>query len=328
MMSDVETLASQIVEGSTRALARGLTWVESGGKRAEALSTQLYPHTGRAQIVGVTGAPGSGKSTLVRALALVARARGRTVGVVAVDPSSPFSGGAILGDRIRMNDLALDPGVFIRSMATRGALGGLCRAAADAVDLMDAAGRSLVLVETVGVGQDEVDVMRLAHTVLVVSVPGLGDDVQALKAGVLEIADVHVVNKADRDGADRIIAELRAMLTLIPAPEEAWMPPVLPASATRDEGIEPIADALDGHMAYLKTSGELERRRRRIVTARVLKIAQDLVAETMLGGEGLGTEGAAGATLLERVARRELAPHACARLFLTQIVRRTEGGVV
>ncbi len=327
MMSDVETLASQIVEGSTRALARGLTWVESGGKRAEALSAQLYPHTGRAQIVGVTGAPGSGKSTLVRALALVARARGRTVGVVAVDPSSPFSGGAILGDRIRMNDLALDPGVFIRSMATRGALGGLCRAAADAVDLMDAAGQSLVLVETVGVGQDEVDVMRLAHTVLVVSVPGLGDDVQALKAGVLEIADVHVVNKADRDGADRILAELRAMLTLIPAPEEAWMPPVLPASAARDEGIEPIADALDGHVAYLKTSGELERRRRRIVTARVLKIAQDLVAETMLGAEALSAEGAAGATLLERVARRELAPHACARLFLKQIARRTEGGI-
>ena len=327
MMSDVETLASQIVEGSTRALARGLTWVESGGKRAEALSAQLYPHTGRAQIVGVTGAPGSGKSTLVRALALVARARGRTVGVVAVDPSSPFSGGAILGDRIRMNDLTLDPGVFIRSMATRGALGGLCRAAADAVDLMDAAGQSLVLVETVGVGQDEVDVMRLAHTVLVVSVPGLGDDVQALKAGVLEIADVHVVNKADRDGADRILAELRAMLTLIPAPEEAWMPPVLPASAARDEGIEPIADALDGHVAYLKTSGELERRRRRIVTARVLKIAQDLVAETMLGAEALSAEGAAGATLLERVARRELAPHACARLFLKQIARRTEGGI-
>jgi len=327
MTPDVETLASQIVEGSTRALARGLTWVESGGPRAEALCARLYPHTGRAQIVGVTGAPGSGKSTLARALALVARGRGRTVGVVAVDPSSPFTGGAILGDRIRMSDLALDPGVFIRSMATRGALGGLCRAAADAVDLMDAAGRSLVLVETVGVGQDEVDVMRVAHTVLVVSVPGLGDDVQALKAGVLEIADVHVVNKADRDGADRILAELRAMLTLIPAPDEAWMPPVLPASAARDEGIEPIADALDGHMAYLKTSGELERRRRRIVTARVLRIAQDLVAETMLGGEGLRTEGAAGATLLERVARRELAPHACARLFLKQIARRTEGGI-
>src|SRR6266705_3316286 len=233
MISGVQTLASQILEGSTNALARGLTWAESGGKRAEALSARLYPHTGRAQIVGVTGAPGSGKSTLVRGLALVARARGRTGGVIAVDPSSPFSGGAILGDRIRMNDLALDAGIFIRSMATRGALGGLCRAAADAVDLMDAAGWDLVLVETVGVGQDEVDVMRLAHSILVVSVPGLGDDVQALKAGVLEIADVHVVNKADREGA----------------------------------------------------------------------------------------------ALLERVARRELAPHACARLFLDRTARKTQGGV-
>jgi LAO/AO transport system kinase len=327
MSTDVETLAKQIVDGTARALARGLTWVESGGPRAEALCARLYPHTGRAQIVGVTGSPGSGKSTLVRALALVARARGRSVGVVAVDPSSPFSGGAILGDRIRMNDLALDPGIFIRSMATRGALGGLSRAAADAVDLMDASGRNLVIVETVGIGQDEVDVMRLAPTVLVVSVPGLGDDVQALKAGVLEIADVHVVNKADREGADRTVAELRAMLTLIPQAEETWMPPVLPAAAARDEGIEAIADALDAHMAYLKTSGELERRRRRGVTARVLKIAQDLVAETMRDVDALGTEGAAGATLLDRVARRELAPHACARLFLARTARRTQGGV-
>jgi LAO/AO transport system kinase len=187
---------------------------------------------------------------------------------------------------------------------------------------MDAAGRSLVLVETVGVGQDEVDVMRLAHTVIVVSVPGLGDDVQALKAGVLEIADVHVVNKADRDGADRTVAEIRAMLTLLPAAEEAWMPPVLSAVAARDEGIEPIADALDSHMAYLKTSGELDRRRRRIVTARVLKIAQDLVAETVLGDEALNAGGAAGVTLLEQVARRELAPHACARALLAQTARR------
>src|SRR5262247_4062371 len=186
MSPELETLARQIVDGVPRALARGLTWVESGGKRAEALSARLYPHTGRAQIVGVTGAPGSGKSTLVRGLALVARARGRTVGVVAVDPSSPFSGGAILGDRIRMNDLALDPGVFIRSMATRGALGGLARAAADAIDLMDAAGRDPIFVETVGVGQDEVEIAGAADTVVVVSVPGLGDDVQAIKAGVLE----------------------------------------------------------------------------------------------------------------------------------------------
>src|SRR5213594_4251051 len=318
----VEALAEQIVEGSTRALARGLTWVESGGARAEALCARLYPSTGRAQVVGLTGAPGSGKSTLARALALVARARGRTMGILAVDPSSPFTGGAILGDRIRMSDLALDPGVFIRSMATRGALGGLSRAAADAVDLMDAAGRNLVLVETVGVGQDEVDAMRLAHTVLVVSVPGLGDDVQALKAGVLEIADVHVVNKADREGADRTVAELRAMLTLLPAAEGTWMPPVLTASAAREEGIEAIDDAFHAHMAHLKTSGELERRRRRMVTARVLRIAQDLVAETVL--DPFDAAGTDGATLLDRVTRRELTPHACARALLARTANRID----
>src|SRR5437773_11666453 len=245
MTSDVDALAREVVEGSPRALARALTCVEAGGDRAETLVARLYADTGRAHVVGVTGAPGSGKSTLVRALARGARARGRTVGVLAVDPSSPFSGGAILGDRIRMNDLVLDPGVFIRSMATRGALGGLCRAAADGVDLLDAAGRDLILVETVGVGQDEVDVMRLAHTVVVVSVPGLGDDVQALKAGILEIADLHVVNKTDREGAARTLGELRSMLTLLPPAERpagpdgapAWAPrgpPVLGAPAARD----------------------------------------------------------------------------------------------
>ena len=318
MTPEVETLAAGIVEGSPRALARGLSWAEQGGARAEALAARLYAQTGRAHVVGLTGAPGSGKSTLARALARVARARGRTVGVIAVDPSSPFSGGAILGDRIRMNDLALDPGVFIRSMATRGALGGLCRAAADAVDLMDAAGFNLVLVETVGVGQDEVDIMRLAHTVVVVSVPGLGDDIQALKAGVLEIADVHVVNKADREGADRTLAELRSMLTLVPAAADAWMPPVLGAAAAREEGIEAVADALDGHLAHLKTSGELERRRRTMVTARVLRIAQDLVAETLLGPGAVDADRAE----LERVLRRELTPHACARALLGRAAER------
>jgi LAO/AO transport system kinase len=315
---EVEALAAGIVEGSPRALARGLSWAEQGGARAEALATRLYAQTGRAHVVGLTGAPGTGKSTLARALARVARARGRTVGVIAVDPSSPFSGGAILGDRIRMNDLVLDPGVFIRSMATRGALGGLCRGAADAVDLMDAAGFGLVLVETVGVGQDEVDIMRLAHTVVVVSVPGLGDDIQALKAGVLEIADVHVVNKADREGADRTLAELRSMLTLVPAVADAWMPPVLGASAAREEGIEAVADALDGHLAHLKTSGELERRRRTMVTARVLRIAQDLVAETLLGPGAVDADRAQ----LDRVLRRELTPHACARALLGRAAER------
>ncbi len=328
MTVDVHALAEDLLAGSTRALARGLSWIEAGGERAEALVARVYPRTGRAHVVGLTGAPGSGKSTLARALALAARARGRTIGILAVDPSSPFSGGAILGDRIRMNDLALDPGVFIRSMATRGALGGLCRAAADGVDLLDAAGRDLILVETVGVGQDEVDVMRLAHTVVVVSVPGLGDDVQALKAGLLEIADVHVVNKADREGADRTLAELRSMLTLLPPSESPtagpdgaptanqWIPPVLGVSAAREEGIEPLLDGLDGHMAHLKTSGELDRRWRRMVGARVLKIAQELVARSL-------ARPAAADADVERVARRELSPHACARLLLARLGERT-----
>jgi GTPase len=323
MTDDVDALAREVVEGSPRAAARALTWVESGGARGEALAARLYAHTGRAHVVGLTGAPGSGKSTLARALARVARGRGRTVGILAVDPSSPFSGGAILGDRIRMNDLALDPGVFIRSMATRGALGGLCRAAADAIDVLDAAGRSLILVETVGVGQDEVDVMRVAQTVVVVSVPGLGDDVQALKAGILEIADLHVVNKADREGADRTIAELRAMLTLMPPAEETWTPPVLAVSAAREEGIEALADALEGHMAYMKTSGEADRRRRRMVATRVLRIAQELVAARLLRPETLEAQGGEATMLLDRVLRREMAPHACARALLTRMGERT-----
>ena len=310
---ETAALADRLLAGSTRALARGLSWVEAGGPRAEALSGRLYPHTGRAHVIGLTGSPGSGKSTLARALATAARARGLTVGIVAVDPSSPYSGGAILGDRIRMNDLALDPGVFIRSMATRGALGGLCRAAADAVDLLDAAGWNLVVAETVGVGQDEVDVMRLAHTVVVVSVPGLGDDIQALKAGLLEIADIHVVNKADREGANRTVAELRAMLTLLPIPPGAWLPPVLACAAARDEGVEAVLEAILGHMAALKTSGDLERRRARIAEARVLKIAQELAAEAVARPRS----DAAG-RLLAEVTRRELPPHACARRLLAE----------
>ncbi len=210
--SDVSDVARRIRSGSVRALARGLSWIEAGRDAAEALTDQLYSCSGRAHVIGITGAAGSGKSTLTSALTRAIRARGLTAGILAVDPSSPFSGGSILGDRIRMTEISGDPAVFIRSMATRGALGGLCAAARDAVDLMDAAGKDVVIVETVGVGQDEVDIMRLAHTIVVVSVPGLGDDIQAMKAGIVEIADVHVVNKADREGADRTVAELRGRL--------------------------------------------------------------------------------------------------------------------
>ena len=205
-------LAEDLLAGNRRALARGITIVETGGPPARELLAALYTRTGRAQIVGVTGSPGAGKSTLVNALALHWRRAGKTIGIIAVDPTSPFTGGAILGDRIRMQPLGGDPGIFIRSMASRGRLGGIAHATSDAIDLLDAAGFEIVLVETVGAGQSEVEIASATHTTLVIEVPGMGDDVQAIKAGILEIADIFVVNKADRPGADATARQLRAML--------------------------------------------------------------------------------------------------------------------
>jgi len=309
-----QALADDILRGSSRALSRGLTAVERGGDFADALMERLYPHTGKAHVVGITGSPGSGKSTLVRALARVARERKHSVGVVAIDPSSPFSGGSILGDRIRMNDVACEQDVFIRSLATHGALGGLCRAAADSVDVMDAAGRELIFLETVGIGQDEVDVMKAAATIVVVSVPGLGDEVQTLKAGVLEIADIHAVNKADREGAGRVEAELRSMLALGSPNEQAWLPPVFSCVASREEGVVPLFDAISRHLEFLHGSGEFDRRRKRMVKARVLGIAHELVNEATERAEYDSDD------LFEQVRRRELAPQTAGRLLLKRLV--------
>jgi len=316
----VNELATAIRGGSVRALSRGLSWVEAGGDRAEALVEALYPDSRSSHIVGITGAAGAGKSTLVAALAKEARERGLTVGILAVDPSSPFTGGAILGDRVRMHELFDDSGVFIRSMATRGELGGLCKAAAGGIDLLRAAGYQLVLVETVGVGQDEVDVMRVAHTTVVVSVPGLGDDVQTLKAGLFEIADIHVVNKADREGAGETAAQVRAMLTLGMTHDIVWQPPVIPTVALRGEGVAALLDSVTAHMAHLRTSGELRSRERRMAESRVLKIAQGMVADALHRPEA-----AAGGTFdvdLDQVARRELSPYACARALLDRATAR------
>jgi LAO/AO transport system kinase len=307
------TLAQQIRAGSSRALSRGLTWVEQSGPRAEELCGLLYPFTGRAHVIGITGSPGTGKSTLTRSLALAAARRNLKTGIIAVDPSSPYSGGSILGDRIRMHDLSSEFGVFIRSMASHGALGGLCRAADDSVDLMDAAGLDLVFVETVGVGQDEVDVMGLAHTVVLVTVPGLGDDIQTLKAGILEIAHVHAVNKADRPGADQAVADLLGMLKIAPAQRAGWTPLVLSCIALNGEGVEALLDAVLGHMNCLKESNGLQRKRFEIAKARISRIVRESLEKLMQ------EPASATAQIIDQVARREISPHKYVRALTSEL---------
>src|SRR5262249_21340307 len=264
-----------------RAVARLITRAEAAASDCRPALDEIFRHCGRAHIVGITGVAGSGKSTLVARLVAAIRRRGRRVGVVAIDPSSPFSGGAILGDRIRMADVVTDQGVYVRSMATRNALGGLAHAALDAVDVLDAAGYETILIETVGVGQDEVDIACAAHTVVVVSAPGLGDDIQAMKAGILEIADVHAVSKCDRPDASRTVTDLKNMLALGVGPSSPrggpWEVPVVPTSAAREEGISGLADAIDRHRAFLQDSGEIDNRRRQINERRLLRAGVDIL---------------------------------------------------
>jgi GTPase len=265
-----EELARGVLEARARSIGRAISEVERDSGAVPGILRRLFPHTGRARILGITGPPGAGKSTLVQRLAQAYRRAGRRVGIVAVDPSSPFTGGAILGDRIRMSEIYTDPGVFIRSMATRGALGGLARATSDAVDVLDAAGYDPILIETVGVGQDEVDIVRAADTTAVVLVPGLGDDIQAIKAGILEIADVFVVNKSEREGADRAVAELSMMLDFAGHPP--WRPPIVKTSAPSGGGVAETVEALEAHGAYLAASGEGRRRRALRARSRLLAL--------------------------------------------------------
>jgi LAO/AO transport system kinase len=310
----LEVLVAEVRAGRRKSIARLMSLAESSSAAGKPAMAALHRHTGRAHVIGLTGVPGSGKSTMVRALAQKFRESGRTVGVVAVDPSSPFSGGAILGDRIRMLDLAGDPGVFIRSMATRGALGGLSRATLDVVDVLDAAGFEVILIETVGVGQDEVDVVQAAHSVVVVSAPGLGDEIQAIKAGVLEIADIHVVSKCDRIEASETVATLRAMLRLGSMGRDShsvWKVPVVPTSAQKREGIDHLIDAIDAHRTHLSESGELAARNRRILEMRILKAAEDIVRERLLRQHRDVLE-----RLLGLAECRELDPYSAARQLL------------
>jgi LAO/AO transport system kinase len=283
----LQNIVERLLNGDRRALARMVTLIENESPQARSCLAELHRHAGRAHIIGVTGAPGAGKSTLVTRIVRELRRRDRKIGVVAIDPTSPFSGGAILGDRIRMMELAGDPNVFIRSMASRGSLGGLSASTRDVVRAMDAAGYDPIIIETVGTGQAEVEVMRAAQTVLVVSAPGMGDEVQAIKAGILEIADIFVVSKADKPGADQTVAELAMLLSLDPQrrlhdkSKPYWRIPVLKTSAIKDQGITQLVDAVEKHREYLVESGMLMHRAQRQVLSEVQALVLHAVVNAL-----------------------------------------------
>jgi LAO/AO transport system kinase len=285
MTLPVEAWAEQVRAGNVRAVSRAITAIENHQPEAEELLRLLFPHTGQAYLTGVTGAPGTGKSTLVDRLAAYYRKKQEQVGVVAVDPTSPYSGGAILGDRIRMQGHAGDAGMFIRSMATRGFLGGLARATAEVALLLDAAGKKQVLIETVGVGQDEIDIVRLADCVIVMLVPGLGDDIQNMKAGLMEIGDIFVLNKADREGADRLEQQLVAMLSLV-MPRDGWHPPVVRTVATENKGVEGLAETVAKFRMHFEASGERQRKHVEHWKNRLIELLGSRLLERALGGAG------------------------------------------
>ncbi len=332
----MEKLLKDLLQGRRRALARTLTIVENQRPEAQEVLAALFPHTGNAWVVGVTGAPGTGKSSLVNAVAKAYRSQEQTIGIIAVDPTSPFSGGAILGDRIRMHDLTGDPGVFIRSMATRGSLGGLAQTTRDAVRVMDAAGFDIIIVETVGAGQSEVDIVRTADTTLVIEAPGLGDDVQAIKAGILEIADLLVVNKADRPGADQTVRSLRAMLELghptardqmvahhgrmmqVAATDaavdriEEWMPPVLKTIATQYDGIDALVGKIAEHRAYIESSETAHKRKVRYMELELYERLQAQLLAQIVGTIAHETI----SQMIERILQREIDPQAAVEQLL------------
>ena len=317
-MTQVKQLVNGVLKGDRRSIAKTITLIENNQPEAQKVISLLYPHTGGAHIIGVTGSTGSGKSTLIEKLIRELRRSGKTVGVVAVDPTSPFTGGAFLGDRVRMQDLSIDEGVFIRSMATRGSLGGLAKATKDAVKVLDAAGKNVLIVETVGAGQTEVDIIKIAHTVVVVLAPGFGDDIQAIKAGIMEIGDIFVINKADRENANRALVDVETMLGMNQKKRE-WEPPVVKTTAITGEGIPELVEKINGHRSYLKGGG-LQRQRLQRVESELEEAIKLKMTETVLNdlkGTSRFSE------FLHKILDKEMDPNSAAEILLKQKLKNT-----